>query len=1049
MKKSTAFIIAHGAVISVLVATIAIGVSLTLYSNHADSNGPSGQISLRSYYEEGEGTSGKPFIITRPRHLYNLSRLQGLGVYGDPTKPVYFELGKVGLGGDTSGRRMCYVDETDTMKPYLDMSNSTYTTNPINAIGSEANPFYGIFDGCNVEIKNLTVFADPEDAGLFGYTAHGSEVKNLFLDEVTIKAFGYTPDFRDLYKEPWVAAVGTSFTYNVGGETPVSDTFSPTVESDTSKVQELTFDAGSFFSWVGEKGTEPASTYNQPAPVITYTFNNNDFNYKVLTSGAFVTVTGARQVSVDLASVFGFFKEKINEDDANVMRYDASSSVSLVASTTDQYGLEHSKVIATLEFDFSLPKGSSDIAMYAHLSEKHTNNIGLIIGHCDGSVDSCYVHNGKFEINDTIQGSTHTSMINGSNLGLIGVVGGTVFNKASDEASAGVTPGKTAGVIDFSTIYDDIITSSSFVNPPTSLNPGVAYTPSSSKKYHSFLRQKGSGANTKYITLRNDTVSFNRQSIINNADLGVFTIATDATGTGMGDDAQNGLDRSVIIKDDPSYLDVISEDNPLTPENEYEAKNRYFVYYATGEYDKNKGISFSEYRDSFSSNNPTEFHPGYHLPHTNEVTSASFEQRDAHQNYIFRFELNPTERKSGYFYFADVDKETPGGSFISKYFENKLIDKDGNKITADSNSVLSGVMIRDGFLLNEIGKLDCSFATPDYSYKSGSAPKMWCVDNDDFNDPAANMINFEITTPYANVTVVAGLEDITKPASLGVYRLDGEYAERGVEGGVPYVNREFEDPDYAFFMPTDDNLAYFDYKVDNEGKGRIGVYENGIFNEITEDPNIDSKFHKGATIAKDFNNGESTDQFYDSGKTRLYAHTFKLPFGRYCLGSATGKNRTDSHKEGIAKIYYVCAQGQTNGQISFNDNTFTGADKVDNIDFTKVARFDAQGEPTITFGLVTEYDPSDSRLENQRCYVSLYDKDRSLFNAAYCNLNFVYNKQDDQFVISSTTTDVISHLAVSNYGRYHGIEDLNNTTIVVLGSSPTDNDSYVYSGSTP
>ena len=145
-----------------------IGSTIALYNKTVSGNGTYGEVSLRSYYECGSGTQEDPFVITRPRHLYNFSRLHGLGLYGEKT---YFQLGKVDLGGiDSNGQPLCYVDDSsNTRISYLDMSSSNFNTIPINAIGSEALPFYGEFDGQNVEIKNLKVYANPQDAGLFGY----------------------------------------------------------------------------------------------------------------------------------------------------------------------------------------------------------------------------------------------------------------------------------------------------------------------------------------------------------------------------------------------------------------------------------------------------------------------------------------------------------------------------------------------------------------------------------------------------------------------------------------------------------------------------------------------------------------------------------------------------------------------------------------------------------------------------------------------------------------------------------------------------------------
>ena len=1017
-KKVFGALISSISVFSLVAASVALGLSFALYTNDDDakSDGTSGEISLRSYYETGTGTELDPFVITRPRHLYNLSRLQALGIYNSMT---YFQLGKEGLNGDVSGKPMCYLsDSSSDVVPFLDMSDSSYNYEPINAIGSEAVPFYGEFNGQNVEIKNLTVYANPEDAGLFGYTAHGSNVHNLFLSNVTIHALGYTSEFEGLYGNSSTASAGTSFTYSYDGDT---DSF---VSSDTDKVKTGDFDASVVFDWDGQ-GDVPEVL--DEAPLIGFTKTSNAYKYKLLISGDFFKDNGNDTVSVDLQSVYKFFRDEKAE--ATGFPLSASSSVSLIADTIDNDGLEHSKVISSLTVDFSLGSSTSkNLLMYIHLGEEHTNNIGLLIGHCDGSVSDCYVNNGRFVMNDgqVITGESHTNMANGSNFGLIGKIGGTVHNFAAAESDGSTQAGKDIGVLDFSTVYDDIITNTSF-NGSTSLNPGVTYTPSGSLKYRDFLRKDGSG---RYVTLQADTVSFNRQKVISNLDLGVFTIATDQTGTGMNDDAQNGLDKSVIRKDDPSV------------------NSKYYVYYATGEYQKGKDYAFSSYRDSLTVARPDVLHPGFHFPNANQVTSESFEQRDKRQNYIVRFEVDSQYRASKGFYFSDVDKTTPGGSFMSKYFEHILVDKNGDPIPASAESKKSGVMLRDS-IGQEIRKLNSSFATPDLS----NGTKMFCVTNAEFSNPVANTVNFEVKTDVANVTVVAGLVNNSKPASLGVYRIDN--AERGTSDGLQYVKTSYDDPDYAFFMPADNNLAYFDYEVDNEGKGQIGVKNSsGVFAPAT--------IHTTATIPGTYaangsggNNkyDQVTEYGYSSGKTRLFAHTFKLPRGTYCLGSATGTNTssliTETTDFGIAKIYYVCAQGQTDGQIEINENAFASKDEVRNVDFTKVERFTYNANTgawteNITFGAITEYDTSDPRLENQRCYVSLVNSDRSLFTANACEVRFVY--ENGKFKILSDTTNYITHLAVNNYASRHSnsITGLTNTTVVLISGDGSTDDPLVY-----
>ena len=522
--------------ISTLVSTIALSVGMTiaLYQKSVKGNGTYGEVSLRSYYESGSGTETDPFIITRPRHLYNLSRLQGLGVYGEK---AYFQLGKVDLGGvNSNGVPMCYADDSSTVKkPYLDMSGSNRDTNPINAIGSEALPFYGEFDGQNVEIKDLNVYCNPQDSGLFGYTAHGSMVKNLFLSNVTINALGYTDEYADLYSPESTIGNNAWFVY-----TPNDGSESINFTSDYANTVFTYFNANNTTDFeYTEQGSSPIPTVSIHAPSNSYTFST-------LLSGDLVTLNENGEIVPDLTRVFEFFKEKKNEDDAK-FPIQASSAASLIVSSVDRYGQKHSKVLLNLEYDFTLDTESSTfISMGVRVSGDHGNNIGLVAGHCDGSISNCYVYNGSFQMNNG--GAGYNYLANGSDLGLIGKVGGTVQNILASESDVGAKEGKSIGVLDFTTIYRDIISDTSFDGSHTQsgLTAGVTYNPIPTTKYLQYLRYYEGN----YITIAEDAVSFRGRQIITNTDLGVFTVATDARTSGMNSNAGENIDKSVVLTDD-------------------------------------------------------------------------------------------------------------------------------------------------------------------------------------------------------------------------------------------------------------------------------------------------------------------------------------------------------------------------------------------------------------------------------------------------------------------------------------------------------------------
>ena len=499
--------------------------------------------------------------------------------------------------------------------------------------------------------------------------------------------------------------------------------------------------------------------------------------------------------------------------------------------------------------------------------------------------------------------------------------------------------------------------------------------------------------NGTYVTLEEDSVSFKGRSVINNTDLGVFTIATDAATSGIDLDAGTRLSSSVILTDDVSIDDS------------------YYVYYATGEFNKAflsayNNTGFDKYQTSFNSNNPSQLLMGHHFPKRTEATRDSHELREARQNYFVRFKLDPNYRKGKGFYFSDLDIDTDGGAFMANYFNYKLVDQNSNHIPVGNNKC--GVMLKTN-LRQEISSFSGSFATPDLT-PGYSETYVYCLEENG-QKYVSNMVNFEIKNAMANVTVIAAPTDNTKSSVLGVYKLDDGDFTGNISNYTLRFTQKYDNPDYAFFMPDDNHLSYFDYRVNGiTNKGEIGTYTNsGTFTVATNASN--------ATVAKEYGTSEYG---YTSGKTRLFAHTFCLPRGRYCLGSASAKDT-----QCTPKIFYVCAQGQDDGQFDFDDNVFSSVDRVENVDFLNVPRFDMNGNESIIVETIAAYDPNSqsdgNKLGNRRCYIALVNSDRSKFgSAAPSDLSFTYDPSSEKFLITSTLEnqtllDNIIYIAVDNY----------------------------------
>ncbi len=192
---------------------IAIGCTLGLSSfswfsapqTSASLSGITGE-ATGSYFEDGDGSESDPYLIVSAKQLYYFAWLQDMGYFNEADSTTgeipttYFKLGK-------------------------DIDASGYVLPPC---GIEKYPFLGNFDGNNHTVSNLTIANRIEDnyiktypemlkndnsrlkkdefnssqgaiVGFFGiigqynsipsatYSSSTNEVKNLYLDELTIK----------------------------------------------------------------------------------------------------------------------------------------------------------------------------------------------------------------------------------------------------------------------------------------------------------------------------------------------------------------------------------------------------------------------------------------------------------------------------------------------------------------------------------------------------------------------------------------------------------------------------------------------------------------------------------------------------------------------------------------------------------------------------------------------------------------------------------------------------------------------------------------------
>ena len=891
-------------ILSMIASTVGIFSLAAFVKKAGEETGFQGDVGLRNYYQKGSGASGDPFVISRPLHLYNLSRLQALGLYSDPANPTYFQLGYDPDDGDNL--RFFADDTSSTMVDVLDMSayDGTTESKTIHSIGSEAFPFCGRFDGKNLQISNLTVYGDPQDVGVFGYTYSGSKVENLLFDNLTVVCRGYdNTNFSDLF----TSNISPNIKIN-GVEVPTSSS----ININSGSNVEVTF-------------VDPNSSYTTQIACSSEYFRSSTDGKKLTLVSAGTHDSEGHNISVfDLFSAYrGSYPATIN------------SRISVIAHKIVA-GVPTARVVSVYTCAFTKTDESSPISFAVQRvdQENHGCNIGLVVGHCDGSLSDVYVHDGYLDINPTIQG--RTTLAQKSEYGLIGLIGSSVSNAYKGAAGTAGVEGTDIGVVDFSAIYDDIIDPST-ANFTKVVDGVYTYVPDSETSYGDYLRYRNSSDSVRYAYAAN-TVSLRGRSVIKDSlekeyGLGVFTVVTDTTTEGNGPTYYNdGLDRCMIEKG--------SQIND--------------IYYTTAEW-RNESLASSS---SWGGTNYGDgrINPGYYIPDDYDFAAGG----EKNSNFIFRTSLDATSSR---FYFADADTTTKGGNIVGEYFHNKLVDGGGNPIP--KTNTMCGIMVKDKDG-NNIGSLSSSLRLPS---KDNDGTKLHYMDLDG-DTMISRTVNFAIKASMANVTVIAKkASNATGQAQIGVYKVDD------ITGGASYLtDRDYVKPDYAMYIPSDNDFAYFDYQG-----GKVGNTMTGTF--------IESRY-------------SNIDHSANSTTSKLFAHTFCLPEGNYAI--ATSSN--DCY------LYYVCAQGQDAGDYTTAGTIQSAVNSIEFVDFAKYG-VDATGGNAFNF----------ARPELSRCFLSLNQSYVSHFTSGHVKLEFSYDDSDGDFYIQAEDSGQLSEItsiATTNYGKY-------------------------------
>jgi hypothetical protein len=848
--------------------------SLALFLETKDYTGDyPGDVGLRSYFQKGSGTSADPYVISRPLHFYNLTRLQNLGIFSSKT---YFSLG---YDINNDGKLEFYKSNSGTdTQSYLDMSS--YSS--VRCVGSEGSPFYGVFEGNNKEIYGLHVQAGPEDVGVFGYIYTGSSVKDLYLNDVTITDNGWDNTVDGLPSVYGMASVGSASYTNSSSVTTTLTTSEQTF-TDTTGHFTLTAPSALVLTGLGYKFRSSSEYFtvtdngDGTASVIANTgADDASIGKYCIANNSVFTSTDGNRLSTRFSVIATYYKDGYTYSHV-LATYLVSFTNHIASDLTDTIALS----AATDYVNTADPTDSS----YTEYS--HGVNIGYLIGHCDGSLENAYVFNCTLSLNNDVSGSSYTHKAQESETGLIGEVGPAINNQFTPQYA--YENNGDAGVVNFTGLYNNIIGTSTFtsVTDPSTGNY-YKFTPAAgtSDNFLKYLRNNHqSGSNFSYVTTATNTLDFAGQKVIQddkNASgttttdrgLGVFSLATSDWDNDSSSGFTNGRGDFAV-----SLGSAFSE-----------------VYYTTSEY----------YDSNPSANGTTAFATsatsgrwGYAATAAKRISLAATlptysdantwnPDLERNTNYIFRTQLGSDSALNNKDYFANTSN-----AFLQNYFKYKLIDKNGDSITPGNKDF--GVFIKDSNTQAGTTSNITSF-TSSLALVNSS---IYAYPLTGYATTPARTINFSIKSATgANVTVIAAADGSgANPSTGGFISVYDKSVCYDSSSSAYRANW----PSYTTYIPygsSRDNFDFFDFD-----------YTTGTT----------------ATTATSFDSTMSSSATYAPRKTRLFAHTFKIPkAGDYFITSPYG----------TAKIYYVCAQGQENtGNIGNQSNTYSNINVIASVDF--------------------------------------------------------------------------------------------------------------------
>lgn len=894
------------------------------YSNQkTDDLNTDGMVGLRDYFYRGDGYIGDgtyeyPHEIVTPTHFYNLTRLQNLGVF--PTK-TYFRLGHVFQGYEEDGPK-CLDGETKV--DVLDMTDYC-ADEPLLPIGNEGTPFYGHFEGNLIPIVGLRVAGNPEDIGVFGYTAYTSEVQNVICKdlEITSKGYSKTDESNFLYSE----VIEEIFSQNAQNFELASLSFVTTYEENNHEHQLKQVEPFVVEDLVSKSTVvedENSQFYGQRIVNAKFipsfpTINNHVIEYSITSS------TGVIVQEKDTNNLIINLDKLPNEFNTN-SPVKMNSNISLVASIKLN-GIKYSRVIQTYSVEIKYAPLVEDGDLFLNLKVDcdyvldehdnpinfgHGNNVGYLVGHADGNVSYCYVYNGTLLFNP--DNNSLQKVETQTEIGLIGKIGNNVTTDI-DPTNSSTAAGET-GVLNFSHIYSLIrepfqendetyggyletySTSTqaltgekkSFVSYAVDQSSEVtsAYSPRGTLPetfdlYKEYLRTDTTSPYKHFITsagsqadlIANNAGPGSDYTIPNKIDLAMNSVdftfnKVICDGTNVGENRGLGVFKIVTgyssLANDPALTSSIWRNDiggcAITRDFDEQAKHE--IYFSTAECDWTKGGGWSGTTGNIT--------PAIMNTLPSYTDSGSFKypfSRDF--NYMFRLDLNEADDfKIGndiYNYMYDTDSE-----FLKNYLSSILIDRLGKPVNWKNKGF--------GFKVQ-------------FSQDSLAPVKQ---------------LNSYMT--------------VGKPGSLHQYEVNGEtkyYPEKSIAFSIDNPNGA-----NVSIAGCGGYISIYKYNPDNPSEPMTELY---TMRSYTKGPSNLGRFFPYSSNGATNTQSEVLpvgDDMKDS--SFLFGHIFTLPRGNYVIGSSKNMNSSS------AKVYYVCVQGQTNGDLGELDVATIG-NYVHDVDF--------------------------------------------------------------------------------------------------------------------